>query len=88
MRLDNTGTLAVITAGMRNWSVQAVAEVERTTPELHQDDVDARDAALLADALRDRAAFAVLYHRYVDSIYSYCRRRLDESDAEDATSHI
>jgi RNA polymerase sigma-70 factor (ECF subfamily) len=51
-------------------------------------DADAVDAALLADALLDRSAFAPLYHRYVGPIYGYCRRRLDELDAEDATSHI
>ena len=65
-----------------------MSDGERTALELHLEDADACDAALLADALRDRAAFALLYHRYVGSVYSYCRRRLDEPDAEDATSHI
>jgi RNA polymerase sigma-70 factor (ECF subfamily) len=86
--MANAGALSVITVGMRNWSMQTVADGDRTAREVHLDDADARDAALLEEALRDRAAFALLYHRYVNSVYSYCRRRLDESDAEDATSHI
>lgn len=51
-------------------------------------DIDTLDAELLAAALADRAAFALLYHRYVGPVYAYCRRRLDAQDAEDATSHI
>ncbi len=49
---------------------------------------DAIDAELLAAALRDRSQFAPLYHRYRVDVYAYCRRRLDEQDAEDVTSHI
>jgi RNA polymerase sigma-70 factor (ECF subfamily) len=53
-----------------------------------QREADALDAGLLAAALHDRASFAVLYHQYVGAVYAYCRRRMDEQDAEDATSHI
>lgn len=49
---------------------------------------DALDAELLAAALCDRSQFALLYHRYRLDVYSYCRRRLDQQDAEDVTSHI
>ncbi len=45
------------------------------------------DAELVALARRDRAAFGLLYDRYVDRIYRYCVRRLrDREAAEDATS--
>lgn len=76
----------VATVGLRARGKSVVADerpVVRT-----QRDADELDAELLAAALRDRAQFAVLYHRYVDAVYAYCRRRLDEQDAEDATSHI
>src|SRR3990170_1792436 len=47
-----------------------------TDPDL--DDVQA--------AQRDRAAFAVLYRRYVERVYGYCFYLLgDHHDAEDAT---
>ena len=49
--------------------------------------VDDDDAAWALRARSDRAAFGVLYDRYVDRIYSYCRRRLQTQEAaEDATS--
>lgn len=76
----------VATVGLRARGKSVVADerpVVRT-----QRDADELDAELLAAALRDRGAFAVLYHRYVDAVYAYCRRRMDEQDAEDATSHI
>lgn len=50
---------------------------------------EATDDALAELALRDRAAFAVLYDRYVSRVYRYCLRRLESpSEAEDATSAI
>ena len=52
-------------------------------------DPDERDAALVADAQRERAAFAPLYHRYVGLVYGYCARWLtDPTRAEDATSVV
>jgi RNA polymerase sigma-70 factor (ECF subfamily) len=48
---------------------------------------DDDDAAWAMRARTDRAAFGVLYDRYVDRIYAYCRRRLQTQEAaEDATS--
>ena len=47
------------------------------------------DTALAARAKRDRAAFGVLYDRYVLAVYAYCRRRLPTPEAaEDATSLV
>ena len=47
------------------------------------------DARLVAEALADRSAFAVLYRRYVDAIYRYTYHRLGTREqAEDATSQI
>lgn len=47
------------------------------------------DEALVVRAQRDGADFALLYDRYVDPIYRYCYRRLDnEAAAEDATSLV
>ncbi len=44
------------------------------------------DAADVAAAQRDRAAFAVLYRRYLDRVYGYAFHQLgDHHDAEDAT---
>ena len=81
------GTLAVATVELYTWDKRVEMEGDRPVRE-NLLDADAVDAALLADALRDRTAFASLYRRYVDAVYGYCRRRLDEPDAEDATSHI
>jgi len=48
---------------------------------------DVDEAALVARAVRDRAAFAPLYARYVGPVYGYCYRCLGKTeDAEDATS--
>jgi RNA polymerase sigma-70 factor (ECF subfamily) len=48
---------------------------------------DDDDAAWAMRARTDRAAFGLLYDRYVDRIYAYCRRRLQTQEAaEDATS--
>lgn len=50
---------------------------------------DRSDQDLARRALSDRAAFALLYDRYVTRIYRYCYRRLgNRSDAEDATSAV
>jgi RNA polymerase sigma-70 factor (ECF subfamily) len=47
------------------------------------------DAALVAAARRDRAAFAPLYLRYVDPVFRYCLRRLGSWEAaEDATAQV
>jgi RNA polymerase sigma-70 factor (ECF subfamily) len=47
------------------------------------------ERALAIAAKRDRAAFGVLYDRYVDRVYGYCFRRLQTREqAEDATSHV
>ncbi|HVX31378.1 MAG TPA: sigma-70 family RNA polymerase sigma factor [Nitrolancea sp.] len=45
------------------------------------------DAALVAAAQRDRAAFGALYERYVDPIYRYVYQRVgNHVDAEDVTA--
>lgn len=50
-------------------------------------DAAAAEAALVAHAKRDRAAFAPLYARYVGPVYRYCYRQLGSQEAaEDATS--
>ena len=47
------------------------------------------EAALVAAAKRERAAFAPLYARYFDPVYQYCYRRLGHPDAAaDATSQV
>lgn len=47
------------------------------------------DAALVAAALRDRAAFGPLYRRYVGGIYGFCFRRMgSREEAEDATAQV
>lgn len=74
------------TVGLRNWGKGMEADQRPVSSAPRE--IDALDAELLDAALRDRAAFAVLYHRYVGAVYAYCRRRMDEQDAEDATSHI
>jgi RNA polymerase sigma-70 factor (ECF subfamily) len=49
----------------------------------------ASDEALVALALSDRAAFGLLYDRYLGLVYRYCHGRLgDRERAEDATSLI
>jgi len=48
---------------------------------------DDDDVIWAVRARTDRAAFGVLYDRYVDRVYAYCRRRLQTQEAaEDATS--
>jgi RNA polymerase sigma-70 factor (ECF subfamily) len=47
------------------------------------------DAALVASARDDPAAFALLYRRYVASVYQYCDRCLGDRDvAEEVTQTI
>jgi RNA polymerase sigma-70 factor (ECF subfamily) len=47
------------------------------------------DADLVAQAVRDPRAFALLYRRYLDPVYRYCYYRLgDKEAAEDATSQV
>lgn len=49
----------------------------------------AAEAATVALAQRDPAAFAPLYQAYIDPIYGYCYRRLGAREAaEDATSLV
>src|SRR5262245_30525629 len=50
---------------------------------------EASDEALVALARSDRAAFGVLYDRYLTPVYRYCHGRLgDRERAEDATSLV
>lgn len=50
---------------------------------------DDTDAALATRARTDRAAFGVLYDRYVGRVFAYCYRRLgNRQAAEDATSVV
>jgi len=50
---------------------------------------EASDEALVALALTDRAAFGLLYDRYLGPVYRYCHGRLgDREQAEDATSLV
>jgi RNA polymerase sigma-70 factor (ECF subfamily) len=78
--------LAMATVELRNWGMSVTTD--QRSHENDRLDEDALDAELVAAALRDRSQFAALYRRYQPAVYSYCRRRLDEQDAEDATSHI
>lgn len=51
--------------------------------------LDAADAAIVARAQRDPAAFEPLYARYAGRVLGYCERRLgDRQSAEDATSQV
>jgi RNA polymerase sigma-70 factor (ECF subfamily) len=50
---------------------------------------DECDEALVARAKGDRAAFALLYARYLPPVLRYCQSRLrDQAEAEDAASQI
>jgi RNA polymerase sigma-70 factor, ECF subfamily len=53
-------------------------------------DPDGSDAELVAQARQgDPRAFALLYRRYLDRVYDYCRHRLPSREAaEDATQTI
>jgi len=77
----------VVSAGLCIWRMSVRIGQDHRERDSYLDP-DTLDAELLTAALHDRANFAVLYHRYVAQVYAYCRRRLDEPDAEDITSHI
>ena len=63
--------------GVRQWRSMGAAD--------ESDD----DDALVAAAKTDRAAFALLYRRYLDPIYRYGFRRLgDRALAEDTTNQV
>lgn len=65
--------------------------MERLLKERPRFDValDEDDQSLAARAKSDREAFGLLYDRYVNRVYSYCRRRLQtQEEAEDATSLV
>ena len=53
-------------------------------------DPDGSDAELVAQARQgDARAFALLYRRYLDQVYDYCRHRLPSREAaDDATQTI
>lgn len=82
-----SGISSVVAAELRTWRVSTRMQQE-PEPGAIVLDVDAVDADLLKATLRDRANFALLHCRYETSVKSYCRRRLDEADADDATQHI
>lgn len=46
------------------------------------------DRAAIEAAVTDPRAFAPVYERYFTLVYQYCRRRLDDDEAADATSLI
>ena len=65
---------------IRNRSLDAAASADRAS-------MKDPDLAAVRAAQRDPAAFAVLYHRYLDAVYSYAFYQLaDHHDAEDATA--
>jgi RNA polymerase sigma-70 factor (ECF subfamily) len=81
----------------RQWESAANVSERGLRAENHQVDDDdggaeawARtEAALVAAAQRDPAAFDQLYRHYVGPIYRYCAHRLNDSRAaEDATSDV
>lgn len=54
-----------------------------------EDAGDPDDESLVERARSDRDAFDLLYRRYVDPIYRYCNRRLnDDERAGDATAQV
>lgn len=60
-----------------------------TSERLLTSDAGDEDAALVVRAKNDPAAFADLYHRYLEPVYAYCWYRLGSREAaEDATSQI
>lgn len=67
---------------MTKAAVDAVSAIGRAIEDLP-------DMELVALARTDRAAFAILYRRYVVPVHRYCYRRLgDRAAAEDATGTI
>lgn len=67
-----------------------VGRLTKATREEFEVDAGGRgDEAIVAAAQVDRAAFAPLYTRYVDSVFRFCYRRLgNRAAAEDATSRV
>lgn len=57
---------------------------------VEHDNIEVHDSVLIAQAQRgDRAAFGLLYERYVDPIFRYVRSRVtDEHTAEDLTEAV
>jgi RNA polymerase sigma-70 factor (ECF subfamily) len=54
-----------------------------------QDNLTPDDSELVARARKDRAAFGILYERYVDKIYAYVYYRTNNhQDAEDLTARV
>jgi RNA polymerase sigma-70 factor (ECF subfamily) len=50
---------------------------------------EATESELIARAVHDPQAFALLYRRYLDPVYRYCYHRLGSKEAaEDATSQV
>lgn len=74
------------TVEARNWGGSLIAI--QFSDDNARSEIDAYDAELLAAALRDRSQFGSLYVRYRNDVFAYCRRRLDEQDAEDVMSQI
>jgi RNA polymerase sigma-70 factor (ECF subfamily) len=66
-----------------------VAYLRRARPVQNSPAADDADAAIVARAKRDAAAFAPLYLRYVEEIGRFCYVRLrDEEAARDATQQV
>lgn len=62
----------------------AAMREDRTEPRAEPD-----DAALVALARSDPAAFDAIYHRYHGQLVRYCNRRLGDDDrAAEATAHV
>jgi RNA polymerase sigma-70 factor (ECF subfamily) len=61
----------------------------RPLPSKEPKATDVEETALIASAKLDRAAFGLLYDRYLDDVYGYCYRQLGGREAaEDATQLI
>jgi RNA polymerase sigma-70 factor (ECF subfamily) len=63
----------------------------RLEPQITQQEQETQageDAAWLYATRSDPQAFAPLYDRYVNRIYTYCLRRVGKQDAEDLTSLV
>jgi RNA polymerase sigma-70 factor (ECF subfamily) len=56
---------------------------------MEHDDGELDDLALVERARIDRASFDRVYQRYVDQVYRYCNRRLNDDDrAADAAAQV
>ncbi len=65
------------------WGKRAIPPPAETT-----DPGDLDDVQQLRAAQHDLTLFAPVYERYVDRIYTYCRYRVGENEAEDVTSQV